>query len=270
MEKYFADPGRVTPHEMVSAIVASLCFRTGIGNVLADFLDRKLDDCELQECIIFIQRAIIGLHYGDLSGEHYLQDSFKNCLISLLNGDFFDVDKLDYIVRDTIESGANNLFIDIPRILSALTLVETHHFDVDTKVENLELNNSVYLKGCNESRISDKSESNECECSLNLTGVHFKGYFQGEILADDDIKIKTANRNGRLSGEERFSEFTEMEVTVRGTCKLNGRFQGIMDITGYSEADKIEGMLNAKLSGTIKGIIIGHKTRLQPAERHTK
>ena len=123
---------------MVSAIVTSICFRDGIRKVLECFLHEELSECELQEDIIFIQRAIIGLPYRDLSGENYLQDSFKNCLISLLNGNFFDVDKLDYIVRDTLESGANNLSIDIPRILSALTLVETHHFDMETEKVELE------------------------------------------------------------------------------------------------------------------------------------
>lgn len=258
LDVYFSEPEKIAPHEMISAIIVGRCYKERIRNVLKNFLDRDISNCELQECIIFIQRAIIGLPYGDLIGEQYLLDSFKNCLISLLNGDFFDVDKLDYIVRDTLESGANNMSIDIPRILSALTLVETHHFDTETKVENLELNNSVYLSGC-ASEISDKSENSECECSLSLSGVRFKGYFQGEIFADDEANtIKTANRNGRLSGEERFTDFIEMEVKIIGNCKLIGRFNGTLDILGFSESEKIEGMLNAELSGTIKGVIIGH------------
>lgn len=259
VEEYFSDPGRIVPHEMVSAIVTSICFRDGIRKVLECFLHEELSECELQEDIIFIQRAIIGLPYRDLSGENYLQDSFKNCLISLLNGNFFDVDKLDYIVRDTLESGANNLSIDIPRILSALTLVETHHFDMETEVVELELNNSVYLTGHSKGNIADKAEDSECECALNLSGVHFVGCFQGEISADEEANtIKTVNREARLSGNERFNEFTQMDVKIIGKCKLTGRFKGIMDLLGFSETDKIEGTLNAKLSGTIKGTIIGH------------
>jgi len=48
----------------------------------------------------------------------------ENCLIKLLNGDAIDVDKLDYIVRDTWASGVSNVTIDIHRLLSALEVVE--------------------------------------------------------------------------------------------------------------------------------------------------
>jgi len=44
-----------------------------------------------------------------------------NCLIGLLNGTI-DVDKLDYILRDTWASGINNVSIDIHRLLSALSI----------------------------------------------------------------------------------------------------------------------------------------------------
>lgn len=255
---YFSDPRKIAPHEMVSAIVTARCFREGIINVLEKSLAVEWDEVELQECIIFMQRAIIGLPYSQLSGTDSVYNSFKNCLISLLNGNFFDVDKLDYIVRDTMESGANNLSIDIPRILNALTLVETHHFDEETEVKDLELNNSVYLSGCT-GDIKDKSENNECECALNLSGVHFEGYFQGKIQADDEANtIKTDYRESKLCGKEQFPEFVKMDVKIVGNCKLIGRFSGTMDILGSSETNKIDGMLNAKLNGKIKGTIIGY------------
>lgn len=258
VEKYFEEPKKIAPHEMVSAIVTARCFKNSILKIIEVSTGDKLSETELQECIIFMQRAIIGLPYSELSGENSLYNSFKNCMICLLNGNFFDVDKLDYIVRDTIESGANNLSIDIPRILNALTLVETHHFDSETEVKALELNNSVYLSGC-AGNIMDKSENNECECALNLSGVHFKGLFQGEIEADDEANIiVTENREGKLCGKERFVEFMQMDVKVVGNCKLTGRFNGTMDILGSSEINKIDGMLNAKIDGTIKGTIIGY------------
>lgn len=49
-------------------------------------------------------------------------EKVENCLIQLLNGKAFDVDKLDYTARDTWASGVNNSTIDIQRALAALCL----------------------------------------------------------------------------------------------------------------------------------------------------
>ncbi len=49
-------------------------------------------------------------------------EEIENCLILLINGRAIDVDKLDYILRDTWASGVNNVTIDVHRLLSALEL----------------------------------------------------------------------------------------------------------------------------------------------------
>ena len=46
----------------------------------------------------------------------------ENTLIELINGKVIDVDKLDYIVRDTWASGVKNTAIDIGRLLEATTI----------------------------------------------------------------------------------------------------------------------------------------------------
>jgi len=51
-------------------------------------------------------------------------EELENCLILLLNGRAIDVDKLDYILRDTWASGINNVSIDVHRLLSSLELVK--------------------------------------------------------------------------------------------------------------------------------------------------
>ncbi len=50
-------------------------------------------------------------------------EQFENCLIGLINGAGIDVDKLDYILRDTWASGVNNVSIDLQRLLGALEVV---------------------------------------------------------------------------------------------------------------------------------------------------
>jgi uncharacterized protein len=49
----------------------------------------------------------------------------KNCFIRLLNSDAVDVDKLDYITRDTRMSGFSNVPIDIQRLSKSVTAVRT-------------------------------------------------------------------------------------------------------------------------------------------------
>lgn len=66
---------------------------------------------------ILVARAILGCMYSSPNDEERLE----NALISLLNGKAIDVDKLDYIIRDTWASGINNVSIDVERLLSSLT-----------------------------------------------------------------------------------------------------------------------------------------------------
>ena len=63
---------------------------------------------------------ILGVKYSDYRPEMQI----RNCFIELLNGSF-DVDKLDYTVRDTEMSGISNTTIDIERLLNALTIIPT-------------------------------------------------------------------------------------------------------------------------------------------------
>jgi HD superfamily phosphohydrolase len=89
------------------------------------YINRK----ELDDDIRFIARMILGVKYSDYSPERQV----RNCFIELLNGSF-DVDKLDYTVRDTEMSGISNTTIDIERLLSALTISATTVY-VDTEVD---------------------------------------------------------------------------------------------------------------------------------------
>lgn len=73
----------------------------------------------LDEDIAFIMRMIMGIKFKDYHPECQIKNSF----IELLNGASFDVDKLDYVVRDTQMSGISNTNVDIERLLSGLTLV---------------------------------------------------------------------------------------------------------------------------------------------------
>lgn len=78
-----------------------------------------IDKSELDNDICFVVRMITGLKYEGFQPEKQI----RNCFIELLNGSNFDVDKLDYIVRDTKMSGISNINIDIERLLKSVCIV---------------------------------------------------------------------------------------------------------------------------------------------------
>ncbi|SEP46986.1 HD domain-containing protein [Propionispora vibrioides] len=91
------------PHERVSSIVVLECFQSIISELGAD--------------IELIVRSIIGCVYKNPQ-DHY---GIKNCLIRMLNSNLIDVDKLDYIARDTMLTGFENITIDTERLLRSMT-----------------------------------------------------------------------------------------------------------------------------------------------------
>lgn len=271
VDSYFDAPKKITPHELVSAILVSEIFKEAIKDVLKAYLSIEVVENKIYEYIAFMERAIIGLQYGTHNeSPHSLQDCFKNCLITLLNGNFFDVDKLDYIVRDTVESGANNISIDIPRILNALTLVEIHNFEKETEVAKLELNNSIYFTGC-KSILSDRDEHSDNECTLKLSGVHLKGLFQGSLeLTGSDDQLITYNEHDEETSSSKntkrtFDELTKIDAFIRDNGNIVGKFNGSIEMLGapITGREKIEGILNAQISGKIKGKIIGKLSRTE-------
>ena len=70
---------------------------------------------------ILAMRMIMGYSY---SPSDTPEKELKNCIISLLNGSFIDVDKMDYIARDTEYSGMDNYSVDLDRLIRSVTVVE--------------------------------------------------------------------------------------------------------------------------------------------------
>lgn len=71
-------------------------------------------------------RSILGCVYAVAAGDEQDQkqiSGIKNCLIRLLNSSTVDVDKLDYIARDTQMSGYDNIVLDNERLLDSTCIV---------------------------------------------------------------------------------------------------------------------------------------------------
>lgn len=96
-----------SPHEIVSCIIILRCFK--------NLLDKLADKRKQNIRYLFMIRCILGILYND--DRH---SGYKNGIIKLLNSSI-DVDKLDYISRDSKVSGYDNTMIDTNRLLSSLS-----------------------------------------------------------------------------------------------------------------------------------------------------
>lgn len=105
-------------HEIMSIIVIMNNFATfssGFPETIRHSLSKDL-----------IIRSVIGCVYSvnhSLSQDVITDRGIKNCLIRLLNSSTVDVDKLDYIARDTMMSGYENIALDNERLLSSVSFV---------------------------------------------------------------------------------------------------------------------------------------------------
>lgn len=107
------------PHETMSAMVGISVY----GNQFKSDFDRE-----------FFARCITGYPFdGD---DH--KSEILNAIISLLNSKTIDVDKLDYLIRDSYETGFKTTVIDYERLLSGVTLT------TDTKYNDDDLPHDAY------------------------------------------------------------------------------------------------------------------------------
>lgn len=94
-------------HEIMSALLAIKKFGDVIG----------------KNNFALFARCIIGLQYGDnsvaSSKEKQYVPLYKAC-IELLNSNIIDVDKLDYLIRDSYMSGYSSVAIDYQRLLNGV------------------------------------------------------------------------------------------------------------------------------------------------------
>ncbi len=109
------------PHEIFSAALFLHNFKEKYEKIFIDVYKEPPKDS------IFVARMITGCKY--ISPKN-ITEELENQFIKLINGNSIDLDKLDYILRDTYASGLNNVSIDINRLISSLRL----HFEDNNKL----------------------------------------------------------------------------------------------------------------------------------------
>ena len=127
---------KTNPHEWMSVLIALETFKDYFGGIAPEDKD-------------FFSRCIVGCKYtGEDEGKELTQ--IKNCIIELLNSNLIDVDKLDYIIRDSFMSGYQNVSIDYKRLLEGMVIVRNldkiilaYHKSAQSVIENV-----IYAHDC--------------------------------------------------------------------------------------------------------------------------
>lgn len=187
------DKIKAAPHEQLGAYLIFKEFEDKIKS-----LERTCDIWEgevtFNDDLCFIVRMIMGIKYKEWVSDR----QERNCFIELLNGDNFDVDKLDYIVRDTQMSGINNVSVDIERLLGSLCVIKkTRHLN---KVDLLKTN----IKDLTISEISNDDTKNV----FKIDG-EFKGVIK--ICANAVVEISKDSNIELFKGVDQ--EFAEISYT---------------------------------------------------------
>lgn len=183
-------------HEIMSALISI--------KYLFKYMDKSHFDKEL------FTRCIIGLKYKRLTP----LNSYKNCLIEMLHSDTIDVDRLDYLIRDSFMSGYCSVDIDYSRLLTsihleddadglfkftftknALSVLENVILAHDLEKKWLQTHPSILYESCLiegmiKYTISSYSEHNTdlfSEKALSEKGLG-RGKYHIKLLSDSDVK----------------------------------------------------------------------------------
>lgn len=178
----------------------------------AEHLDQKLTIEPLSnKDLCFIARMIIGLPYDEYMPEYQI----RNCFIELLNGSNFDVDKLDYVLRDTQMSGMSNISIDVQRLLESICVVTQTVFlnysgKDDRRFEGHTIH-SIQSKEEIDVNTSQRNKEKILEIDGNIKGIFF-------INSDVQITIKSGSTLSSLRGYE------DDNLVIRFASDLDSQF----------------------------------------------
>lgn len=104
-------------HEQLSCIVIIEKYAALLDNLNEKAKNEK-DSCELNIDYEFIIRCILGIKY-DVNTD---KNKLKNTVLQLINSKIFDMDKLDYIMRDSFFTGIGAPLIDTHRLFKNMYL----------------------------------------------------------------------------------------------------------------------------------------------------
>lgn len=111
-------------HEMISCIVILIKY----SDILTeDVAGKYATDFDL------ILRCILGIEYYEGDLQNYKENKLKNAIIRLINSKVFDMDKLDYIMKDSLFTGISIPPIDTQRLFRNMFFDENYHIVFTSK-----------------------------------------------------------------------------------------------------------------------------------------
>lgn len=264
------------PHEQLGALYILKNYKNTIKKILKyifDLNDMVIDNNEIDEDICFIVRMIMGLKYENWDKKYQI----KNCFIELLNGDNFDVDKLDYIIRDTNMSGISNVAVDVERLIGSLCIItKTKQYDKSLKGKQIDSIIATHLENNKENKIVIEGKIIGTILVKKNSKIYLKEGSQIQKLCSEDITSARVSYltgdNGVFSAEsniidqeqgslgvETIQEFSKEAVKqVRGKVAKNPF--GIYIENAFVKKDfniKAEGNVRIQFNGKVNIVIEG-------------
>lgn len=206
------------PHEIMSSIITCKKFpyykEFFKENGEADSLDLDL-----------IIRSIIGCCYSYKRSDNKeirISLGIKNCLIRLLNSSTVDVDKLDYIARDTQMSGYDSIVLDNERLLDSVCIVD---------------DDGIYSPGFKKGALSVLSnvviaKNSQAKWIINHPVVIYEAYLLRKAIGISLAQSGLMDEAGKkLSSDEIISFiFSSASLSKEGRKYYSGVFRLLSDI----------------------------------------
>lgn len=274
-EDFIVDAGKHSAdnHELMSVIISR------------QYILPKLKDSDvvIDECLF--ARCITGAKYEGSDPKKQL----RNCVIELLNSDTIDVDKLDYLIRDTMFSGFDSVNLDYRRLLNGARIARKIDSDVPhigfhksaiSVVENVVLaRDSLYKWVINHPSIlyenyliergiqlfvdgyhyGDSEDTPFCSKALSIAGKQLVKLRNGEpdedqeldtvLLLSDSQVISSMKENLENDESGLLREYFDRGQRRRPIWKSESEYKAVFKKNGV-EADKIK-----SISGCIDALV---------------
>lgn len=121
--KYDKKPDKGAVHEHLSCIVVLESFYDMLKAVsIGSKKDAESSDGKIWVDFELLLRCILGIEYGVKTSKLLRDNMEKNAAIRLINSTIFDMDKLDYIIRDSLFTGIGAPTIDTDRLFRNMYL----------------------------------------------------------------------------------------------------------------------------------------------------
>lgn len=134
IEKLKAGKGIGAVHEQLSCIVILNEYSDKLRNLTEETdVENDPDVCEIEVDFELIIRSILGIEYDMSTVDLFRKHKTENVIVRLLNSKVIDVDKLDYIIRDSYLTGIGTPAIDTQRLFRNMYLDKNYSLVLDRK-----------------------------------------------------------------------------------------------------------------------------------------